>query len=69
MAHGEQINHLKKAELEREIKLANVNVERLRVKWRDLIMKIQMPSIKEDVEAAWHAFERAVDYKDHRHQK
>jgi len=57
---------LKKDHLMREIKLGALNTKRYRTLWREMMIRIKMPQIVEDVEIAWHNFERALDIKDYR---
>lgn len=50
----------------REIDLGALNARRYRALWREMMMRIKMPRIVEDVEVAWRNFERALDIKDYR---
>jgi len=62
----ERAEMLRKERLMREIKLGTLNTKRYRTLWREMMMRIKMPQIVEDVEVAWHNFERALDIKDYR---
>lgn len=62
----ERTKFFKKEQLRREIELGSKNVIRLQQSWRELMMNIKMPNIKEDIEAAWNTFDRVLDFKDYR---
>jgi hypothetical protein len=62
----ERAEVLRKERLMREIKLGTLNTKRYRTLWREMMMRVKMPQIVEDVEVAWHNFERALDIKDYR---
>ncbi|KYQ60020.1 Coiled-coil domain-containing protein 65 [Trachymyrmex zeteki] len=49
-----------------EIELSTLNTKRYRTLWREMMTKIKMPQIAEDVKIAWHNFDRALDIKDYR---
>ncbi|KYN15166.1 Coiled-coil domain-containing protein 65, partial [Trachymyrmex cornetzi] len=49
-----------------EIELGTLNTKRYRTLWREMMMRIKMPQIAEDVKIAWHNFDRALDIKDYR---
>ncbi|XP_025074936.1 uncharacterized protein LOC112552868, partial [Pogonomyrmex barbatus] len=57
---------LKKKQLMREIELGALNTKRYRTLWREMMMRIKMPQITENVEIAWRNFDRALDIKDYR---
>ncbi|XP_033220917.1 dynein regulatory complex subunit 2-like [Belonocnema kinseyi] len=61
----ERAKFLKKEHLRREIDLGARNVLRFQRSWREMVMKMKMPGIKEDIEVAWRTFERALDTKDY----
>ncbi|XP_035736836.1 dynein regulatory complex subunit 2-like [Vespa mandarinia] len=42
-----------------------LNTKKYRQSWRELMMRARMPIIKEDIETAWHTFDRVIDSKDH----
>ena len=63
----ERAKFLKKQHLRREIELGARNVMRFQQSWREMVMKMKMPTIKKDLEVAWHSFDRALDIKDYRH--
>lgn len=50
----------------REIELGALNTKRYRTLWREMMMRIKMPQIVENVEVAWRNFERVLDIKDYR---
>ncbi|KAL2726559.1 dynein regulatory complex subunit 2-like [Vespula squamosa] len=56
---------LKKEHLLREIKMGVLNTKKYRQSWRELMIRAKMPVIKEDIEHAWHTFDRVIDNKDH----
>ncbi|KAG5331592.1 DRC2 protein, partial [Acromyrmex charruanus] len=55
-----------KKNLMREIELGTLNTKRYRTLWREMMTRIKMPQIAEDVKIAWHNFDRALDIKDYR---
>lgn len=57
---------LKRERLMREIELGALNTKRYRTLWREMMMRLKMPQIVEDVEIAWRNFDRALDIKDYR---
>lgn len=61
-----RVQMLKKEQLMREIELGALNTKRYRTLWREMVMRIKMPQIAEDVEIAWRNFDRALDIKDYR---
>ncbi|XP_032674915.1 dynein regulatory complex subunit 2-like [Odontomachus brunneus] len=62
----ERAKMLRKEHLMREIELGALNTKRYRTLWREMMMRIKMPLIVEDMEIAWRNFDRAVDIKDYR---
>ncbi|XP_050447034.1 dynein regulatory complex subunit 2-like [Cataglyphis hispanica] len=62
----ERAQKLKRELLMREIELGALNTKRYRTLWREMMMRIKMPQIVEDVEVAWRNFDRALDIKDYR---
>ncbi|XP_012539585.2 dynein regulatory complex subunit 2 isoform X1 [Monomorium pharaonis] len=62
----EHAKMLRKKHLMREIKLGALNTNRYRTLWREMMMRIKMPQIIENVEIAWRNFDRALDIKDYR---
>lgn len=62
----ERAQMLQKERLIREINFGTLNTMRYRTLWRQMMMRIKMPRIVEDVEIAWHNFDRALDIKDYR---
>lgn len=62
----ERSKMLRKEQLIREIELGALNTKRYRTLWREMMMRIKMPQIAEDVEIAWRNFDRALDIKDYR---
>lgn len=56
---------LKKETLRREIELSALNTKRFRRVWQEMVMRAKMPFIKEDLEVAWHTFDRALDIKNY----
>lgn len=57
---------LRKMNLMREIEIGELNTERYRKLWREMMMRIKMPYIIEEIEIAWSNFDRAFDIKDYR---
>ncbi|GAB1868026.1 Dynein regulatory complex subunit 2 [Camponotus japonicus] len=62
----ERAQTLRRKRLMREIELGALNTKRYRTLWREMMMRIKMPQIEEDVEIAWRNFDRALDIKDYR---
>ncbi|XP_043284196.1 dynein regulatory complex subunit 2-like [Venturia canescens] len=56
---------LKKEQVHREVNYGNLNEDRNRRVWRDTMMKVKLPMWREDVEVAWHTFDRSIDSKEH----
>lgn len=50
--------------LEREVKYSGLTLRRHEKNWRRMLIKIAMPRMREDLEFAWHNFERVIDSKD-----
>lgn len=50
--------------LEREVKYGNLTIKRHEKNWRSMLIKIAIPRMREDLEFAWHNFERVIDAKD-----
>lgn len=62
----ERAQKLRRERMMREIELGALNTKRYRTLWREMMMRIKMPQIVEDVEIAWRNFDRALDIKDYR---
>lgn len=62
----EHARMLRRERIMREIELGALNTKRYRTLWREMMMRIKMPRIAEDVEVAWRNFDRALDIKDYR---
>ncbi|XP_071581331.1 dynein regulatory complex subunit 2 isoform X2 [Temnothorax nylanderi] len=62
----EHAQMLRKERLMREIELSTLNTMRYRTLWWEMMMRIKIPRIAEDVEIAWRNFDRALDIKDYR---
>lgn len=50
--------------LEREVKYSDLTVRKHEKNWRRMLIKISVPRMREDLEFAWHNFERVIDSKD-----
>ncbi|XP_018328124.1 dynein regulatory complex subunit 2-like [Agrilus planipennis] len=50
--------------LTREIKYGQLTVSRHEKNWRRMLIDITLPRMREDLQFAWHNFERVVDTKD-----
>lgn len=61
---AERARQIKFDHLQREIKYTNLTVQRHEKKWKDLLMKISASHMKDELEYAWHNFERLIDTKD-----
>lgn len=62
----ERARMLKKEQLMREMRLGALTAKRYRAQWREMMKRLKMPQIIEDVEVAWRNFDRALDIKDYR---
>ncbi|XP_077264769.1 dynein regulatory complex subunit 2 [Temnothorax americanus] len=62
----EHAQMLRKERLMREIELSTLNTMRYRTLWWEMMLRIKIPRIAEDVEIAWRNFDRALDIKDYR---
>ncbi|XP_043477496.1 dynein regulatory complex subunit 2-like [Leptopilina heterotoma] len=61
----ERKKNFQKERLKREIQLGSQNAIRLQQSWREIMMKIKMPNIKENIQNALHTFNRVLDFKDY----
>ncbi|XP_018352715.1 PREDICTED: coiled-coil domain-containing protein 65-like isoform X2 [Trachymyrmex septentrionalis] len=66
LREAEQRAQIWKKQLMQEIELGTLNTKRYRTLWREMMTRIKMPQIVEDVKIAWHNFDRALDIKDYR---
>lgn len=55
----------RRLELSRELDMGELNARRLREAWRERMKSMNLPIIKENLEAAWRAFDRAIDNKNY----
>lgn len=62
----ERAKMLRKQHIMREIEFGALNTKRYRTLWREMMMRIKMPQITEDVEIAWRNIDRTLDIKDYR---
>lgn len=60
----ERKKQLKRDYLLREIKYTSVTVAKYDKEWRQMLINISVPSIRKELQFAWHNFERVVDCKD-----
>lgn len=63
-AEAEARKRLKRSELQREIDAQALKRKALDKTWRQLMLKIQEPVFKQDIQILWHTFDRAMDKKD-----
>ncbi|KAJ8938791.1 hypothetical protein NQ314_011327 [Rhamnusium bicolor] len=59
----EKKKQLKRDVLGRELKYGDITIKRHAKDWRQMLIKIALPKMKEDLEFAWHNFERVIDCK------
>lgn len=59
----------KRMELSLELQMGETNARLLRESWRERMKNMNLPVIKENLEAAWKAFDRAVDNKNYTYVK
>ncbi|CAH0552582.1 unnamed protein product [Brassicogethes aeneus] len=64
LAAIEKKRQLKRDALEREIKFGDLTLKRHEKEWREMLIKIALPRMRNELEFAWHNFERVVDCKD-----
>ncbi|KAJ8973374.1 hypothetical protein NQ317_007187 [Molorchus minor] len=55
---------LKRDYLGREVKYGQFTIKRHEREWKKMLAEIALPKMREDLEFAWHNFERVVDCKD-----
>lgn len=60
----ERARQIKFDHLGREIKYGNLNIVRYEKKWKELLLRISIPHMRNELEYAWHNFERLIDTKD-----
>ncbi|XP_072392692.1 dynein regulatory complex subunit 2 [Diabrotica undecimpunctata] len=51
-------------ELLRELKLSDITLRKHEKEWRQLLIDIELPHIRDELEFAWHNFELVIDNKD-----
>ncbi|XP_003425626.2 dynein regulatory complex subunit 2 isoform X1 [Nasonia vitripennis] len=61
----ERQREAKRQELRRELEMGDTNARRLRKTWREKMMSLNLPVIKEDLQVAWRTFDRALDNKNY----
>ncbi|XP_024940133.1 dynein regulatory complex subunit 2-like isoform X2 [Cephus cinctus] len=61
----ERQRFLKREHLRREVELGALNIKRFKRRWREMAMRAKMPVIKENLEVAWHTFDRTLDIKNY----
>lgn len=61
---AERQRQIKFDHLGREIKYGNLTVQRYEKKWKSMLMQISVSHMREELEYAWHNFERVIDSKD-----
>ncbi|XP_023016452.2 dynein regulatory complex subunit 2 [Leptinotarsa decemlineata] len=60
----ERKKQLKRDKLAREIEYSNLTLRRHEKDWRQMLINISLPAMRNDLEFAWHNFERVIDCKD-----
>lgn len=55
----------KRMELSLELEMGEMNARKFREAWRERMKNMNLPVIKENLEAAWKAFDRTVDNKNY----
>lgn len=63
-AAAERARKLKFDYLGRETKYGSLTIRRHEKQWRDMLMKISVAHMREELQYAWHNFERIIDAKD-----
>ncbi|XP_018572752.2 coiled-coil domain-containing protein 65-like [Anoplophora glabripennis] len=59
----EKKKQIKRDYLDREVKYGELTIKRHEREWRQMLINIALPKMKEDLEFAWHNFERVIDCK------
>lgn len=63
-AAAERQRQLKFDYLGREVKYGNLTVRRYEKKWKNMLMEISVSHMRDELQYAWHNFERVIDAKD-----
>lgn len=64
-AEAEERKRLKRLELQREVAAQAMRRGELDKSWREMMIRINEPVFRQDIDVMWHVFERAYDKKDH----
>ncbi|KAJ8944690.1 hypothetical protein NQ318_015898 [Aromia moschata] len=59
----EQDKQVNRDYLGREVKYGQLTLKRHKREWRQMLVNLALPKMREDLEFAWHNFERVVDCK------
>ncbi|KAJ8973370.1 hypothetical protein NQ317_007183, partial [Molorchus minor] len=59
----EAAKQVKREYLGREIKYGQLTIQRHEREWRQMLINLTLPKMREDLEFAWHNFERIIDCK------
>lgn len=59
----EKKKQVKRDYLGREVKYGELTLKRYEREWRRMLINISLPKMREDLEFAWHNFERVIDCK------
>lgn len=62
----EMVRNAKREFLARELQLTDVNARKQRLAWRYKMIRLNLPIVREELEAAWHTFDKAFDDRDYR---
>ncbi|KAG5893054.1 hypothetical protein JTB14_014834 [Gonioctena quinquepunctata] len=60
----ERKKQLKRDQLYRELKYSSLTYKRHEKDWRQMLINIALPAMRDNLEFAWHNFERVIDCKD-----
>ncbi|KAJ8919046.1 hypothetical protein NQ315_016952 [Exocentrus adspersus] len=60
----EKKKQIKRDYLTREVHYGDLTIKKHEKEWRQKLIDIALPKMKEDLEFAWHNFERVIDCKD-----
>ncbi|XP_044262869.1 dynein regulatory complex subunit 2-like [Tribolium madens] len=61
---AEKKKQIKRDHLEREVKYGELTIKKYEKNWREMLIKVALPRMRQELEFAWHNFERVVDCKD-----
>lgn len=61
---AEKKRQIKRDHLGREVKYGALTYKKYEKDWKTMLVKVALPRMREELEFAWHNFERVIDCKD-----